>query len=524
MGVWSLYFLAKVGLYYGRLIDLHWIANFALAVALAWPLPQAKARVLRNALAVPLALLLLYYDSHLPAWPQLLDDAAALSNFRAGYLLELMGRAVSLRWLAAFAALVLAYALLRRRLRFATFAFLGLAAAAVFPLPPLAPAPLEASAFMRAGEQAEPSAELSPAQLDAALEAFYGAEHGLTVRLARAGSARFDLVLLSVCSLSDDDLDYTHMREAPFLRRFDIFFRQFNSAATYSGPALLRLLHGACGQTAQPELYSATASDACYLFRGLAAAGYRPALLLNHDGQFDHFAEQLRVQGGLGISPEDNRGTPVAMTSFDGTPLRADAEVLARWWTKHQHDEGHNALLYNTISLHDGNRVPGLAAANSIESYGPRLRRLFADLNRFIDLVEASGRPTAIVLIPEHGAALRADAVQIAGVREIPTPAITTVPAAVKLVGFPALAGASGLPLVVDKPSSYLALTALIAGLMQLGPQHATPASLQALVHQLPQTLWVAENNGTVLFRRGGRNYLRSPRGEWTPLESALKP
>ncbi|HYA66498.1 MAG TPA: cellulose biosynthesis protein BcsG, partial [Burkholderiaceae bacterium] len=254
------------------------------------------------------------------------------------------------------------------------------------------------------------------------------------------------------------------------------------------------------------------------------ATGYQPALLLNHDGRFDHFAEQLRMEGGLGIVPEDNAAARIVMTAFDGSPLRSDSDALSQWWARHRRDEGHYALLYNTISLHDGNRINGQANTNSDATYGARLRRLLADLGRFIDLVQASGRPTVIVLIPEHGAALHSDALQIAGLRELPTRAITNVPVAVKLVGMPAVKPAGEAPLFIDKPSSYLALTALVAGLTQLQSTGASPAELASLVRALPATLWVAENNGTVLLRRGPRSYLRSPVGEWTDFTGATNP
>jgi cellulose synthase operon protein YhjU len=306
------------------------------------------------------------------------------------------------------------------------------------------------------------------------------------------------------------------MQDDPLLARFDIVFRQFNSAATYSGPAVLRLLHGTCGQTAQRELYSGTATDDCYLFRNLTAAGYRPALLLNHDGHFDHFAEQMRMQGGIGADPLDNHGAPVTMTAFDGSAVRSDFDVLSQWRREHERDDAHGVLLYNTITLHDGTRAPGMSN-NSLESYAPRLRRLFTDLGRFLDEIEATGRPTVVVLIPEHGAALRGDAVQVSGLRELPTPAITTVPAAVKLIGF-AAAPHADKPLVVEQPSSYLTLTALIAGLAQGGPAKTSRGSLQSLLPALPSVPWVAENENTVLMRQGARAYLRSPNGQWAEL------
>jgi len=525
MGAWSLYFLAKLALYAGRAIGLHWLANLLFAAALAWPIRAGRARRARAVLALPLALALLYWDSYLPPFTRLLDQAGALGEFRADYLFELLRRFVSLSWLLGGAALVLAYVLLAHRVRFATWVFAGLGAAALLPAP-RAPAPApEADRYVRAGEAgpgamgappatgARAAAPLDAAQLDAGLAAYLGGEHGKTISFTRAGTPKFDIVLLSVCSLSDDDLDFVHMREDPLLARFDIRFGRFNSAATYSGPAVLRLLHGTCGQTAQRELYSGTAADDCYLFRNLAAAGYRPALLLNHDGRFDRFAEQLRMQGGIGADPLDNRGAPVALTAFDGSPVRADFDELALWWRQHSADPDHNVLLYNTITLHDGTRGPGLSS-NSVESYAPRLRRLFADLGRFLDLVEAGGRPTVVVLVPEHGAALRGDAVQVAGLRELPTPAITTVPAAVKLIGFPAFPhGAEALR--IDTPSSYLTLTALLAGLAQGGPAGTSRASVQRLLPALPHVQWVAENENTVLLRRDGHSYLRTPAGQW---------
>jgi cellulose synthase operon protein YhjU len=523
MGVWSLYFLAKLALYYERVIGLHLWLNLAFAAALAWPIQASRARQLRTALAIPAGLALFYLDARLPSWQRLLEQMAALGNFRAGYLWELAQRVLVPAWIAAALALVLAYVLLAHRVRFATFVFAGLAIAAIVP-PPAPPAPPpDASRYVRAGDPVPESAapELSGPQLNGELAAFYGSEHGKRVSFARAGIPRFDLILLSVCSLSDDDLDLVHLRDAPFLDRFDIVFRHFNSAATYSGPAVLRLLHGSCGQTPQSELYAGTAADDCYLFRNLAAAGYRPALLLNHDGHFDDFAGQLRMQGGLGVDPLDNRSAPVAMSAFDGSPVRADFELLQHWWLARENERGdgrYRALLYNTISLHDGNRVPGLAGS-SRDTYAPRLRRLFSDLGRFIDLVEASGHPTVLVLIPEHGAALRGDAFQVAGLRELPTRAITTVPAAVKLIGFaPDLRGAA--PIVVDRASSYLDLTTLIAGLMQGGPAGTTAASLRQLLAALPPTAWVAENAGTLLLHEGGRDYLRAPSGEWSIFDA----
>ena len=42
-------------------------------------------------------------------------------------------------------------------------------------------------------------------------------------------------------------MDFVGQRDNPFLKRFDVLFTNFNSAASYSGPASLRVLHGTCG-------------------------------------------------------------------------------------------------------------------------------------------------------------------------------------------------------------------------------------------------------------------------------------
>jgi len=524
MGAWSLYFLAKLGLYYGHGIGLHWLLNLLLAAALAWPLQRPAWRRARAVLALPAAVALLYADSYLPPPAQLFDRAGALGDFRAGYLLELAQRALPLPALLAAALMVLLYFLLQHRLRFATLAFAGLLSAAVLPPAPAAPAaPADARAngpedAADAPEAAADSAApLSAARLDAALQAYYDSQRGKAVSFARAGAARFDLVLLNICSLSRDDLDFEHAQDAPLLARFDIVFTRFNSAATYSGPAVLRLLHGTCGQAPQAALYSGTAADSCYLFRNLADAGYEPALLLNHDGRFGHFAQELRDSGGVGAEPLDNRAAPVAMQAFDGSPVRSDFALLSQWWQRGAGADAHRALLYNTITLHDGNRLPGAGGGDSRASYAPRLRTLLADLGRFLDLVEASGRPTVVVLIPEHGAALRGDAAQVPGLRELPTRAITQVPVAVKLIGLEGV-GHGGPPLRVDRPASYLSLTTLIAGLNAVDGAAGGRSGLEHLLRALPATQWVAENEGTVLFHAGGRDYLRTPAGEWSEL------
>ncbi|HRL99841.1 MAG TPA: cellulose biosynthesis protein BcsG, partial [Acidovorax sp.] len=103
------------------------------------------------------------------------------------------------------------------------------------------------------------------------------------------------------------------------------------------------------------------------------------------------------------------------MQNFDGSPIYNDHALLSQWWKKRSAQGGGApvALYYNTISLHDGNRVPGMNSRSSLDTYKPRLAQLMADFDKFITELESAGRPVVVVLVPEHGASLRGDKIQI---------------------------------------------------------------------------------------------------------------
>lgn len=530
MGHWSLFLLAKLGLYAGGRMGLDALANLAFVAWLllprwiagpAWAQRRGLQRLHLGA-SVLLALALAYHDSHWPPPARLLQQWPELSTFSSAYWLELAARLWSWPLLAALLAGALAYGGLRRRLRMGTLALAGLLAALLLPVPGSG----DARAPAAPGIEVEPRA-LPLAQVEAALAAHYDDEQHRRVRLPRAAQQlpRFDLVFLSVCSLAWDDLDQVGLRGAALLQRLDVLFRRFNSAASYSGPAVLRLLQGSCGHVPQAGLYRGVAPE-CQLFRNLEEAGYDSALLLNHDGRFGHFATQLQGEGGFPHPPEPLGDEPVRMHSFDGTPIHDDYARLSRWWQQRVQRAGSSpfALLYNTITLHDGNRVPGLEGRSSLQTYRPRAERLLADLLRFLDLVEASGRPTVVVLVPEHGAAVRGDPWQIAGMREFPLPRITHVPAGLALLGFGPRRPPSQGPVVVEQVASYTSLVALVAALLHGDTGATGREQLQAVARALPPVEWVAENDDALVLARAGQVFLRSAGSGWRLLPSAKAP
>jgi cellulose synthase operon protein YhjU len=172
------------------------------------------------------------------------------------------------------------------------------------------------------------------------------------------------------------------------------------------------------------------------------------------------------------------------------------------------------ALYYNTVSMHDGNRLPN-SNLTSLQSYPIRLTRLLGDIDRLTDLIAHSGRKAVVIFVPEHGAALRGDAGQISGLREIPTPRIIDVPVGVKLIGLPAGKEPPGHAISIDTPTSYLALAQLMSNLVANSPFKADAPALQQYAHDLPQTRMVGENENTVTMDTANGYVIHTPDGVW---------
>jgi cellulose synthase operon protein YhjU len=518
MGYWSIYFLIKLGLFYRDFINFHWLANLAFAIALLIPLASAKLQIARKIIALPVAISLFYYDSWLPPISRVFSQAGNLSKFDSHYLHELLGRFINLWALASFILLLTGFLLLRHRLRFATLAILGILSV------PLISQLSSAKSYFSSGTQTAQVDMSSQAKLDPAaqLKAFFTAERGKHVSFPSIANstAPFDVVFLHVCSLSWDDMEYVGEGSAPLLNRFDVVFRHFNSAASYSGPATLRLFHSNCGQLPHKQLYD-NGSQRCNLFHNFELAGFDVHGLLNHDGHFDQFSAMVQGQSGISAKLEDNHFAPIAMHSFDDTPIYDDLALLTKWWSQQQAHTKPLALYYNTITLHDGNRTPNLESRSSLDTFKPRLDKLMSDFDQFISFLQSQGKPIVVVLVPEHGAALRGDKMQISGMREIPNPKITQVPMAIKLIGFKGKFGnTEQKPLQVDKPMSYLALSTLLGDFIADSPFAENGGRpLAERVQILPTTPFVSENEDIVVMARGKEYQMGSQDGTWVDYQ-----
>ncbi|WP_368865303.1 cellulose biosynthesis protein BcsG [Stenotrophomonas maltophilia] len=518
---WNLYFLSKVVLAWMGALDLKILPNLLFLAALLVPLPWRWARITRTVVAVPVAVVLYYQDTWWPPFQRLLAQPGVL-DFSADYWLELAQRFINWQMVAVLVLLVVAYLLLKPWLRITTLSVLGMLGMAVVALP--LPAGLNwgtSQATAATGGADAAAGALAPASnetLNAWLAAFYQQQSGLkTVFPAPASAAPFDVIILNICSLAWSDLDEVGMRQNTLLDHMDLIFDDFNSATAYSGPAAIRLLRASCGQTSHTALFDPVPAE-CQLFSNLQRLGFQSELAMNHDGHFDNFIGELSQYGGLQARPMDISAFPRALVAFDKSPLRRDGDVLNAWWKQRQAEQAQQvALFYNTISLHDGNRIVGADGRANAADYKARAQMVLGDMAGFVEAVERSGRRAMIVVVPEHGAALHGDRMQIPGMREIPSPSITHVPVGVKLVGMGT--PASGGPRHVPEPSSYLALSELVSRVYALNAQSPSGArDWDSLLQGLPRTPSVSENEGAKVIDYGGKPWLQLQGSQaWNP-------
>ncbi|MDP9582996.1 cellulose biosynthesis protein BcsG [Burkholderia ambifaria] len=513
MTFWNLYFILKFALFATGHLQPLWLANlaFALALAASAPVRQRGWRIVRQLVAIAIAVPLLARELHAPPLARLAEAAREVSTFRLDYWMELLPRLLPPVLVLTVVGVLIVYFIVNRWVRVATFV---LAVLIVMPL-------WQAGNGLMARVVAPPQQQVGstggrsdqPEDHNAALATFRAQESQRQVafgHLPTDPSAQFDVIVLHICSLSWDDLDAAKVRNHPMLSHFDYLFNNFSTAASYSGPAAIRVLRASCGQEAHADLYKG-APQQCYLFSQLASAGYTVQSLLNHDGHFDNFLQVIHDNIGVPDAPMiPNTAAPVAMHAFDGTAIKDDYGTLANWYAQRASVPGPVALYYNTISLHDGNRVVGSPLA-SIDSYPQRANKLMSDFDRLADLIAQSGRRAVIVFVPEHGAALRGDKNQVAGLREIPTPRIVHGPVGVRLVGF---TGNHGQTTVIDQPTSFLALSQLLSNLVSNSP-FKPGTTLAQYAADLPRTRMVGENEGTVTMQTSAGYAVKTPDGVW---------
>ncbi len=528
LGAWNYYFLLKFVLLWQGYLNFDALSNLIFAAVLLFPLPSLRVHRWRQWIALPFGLALLYHDTWLPGWRSIVSQGADVTGFSMGYLLELADRFINWQWIGVGFALLVGYLFVSQWIRLTTFtvaallwvnlSFLVTPFFASKPVTAAVQPTVTAQPVAASGTDNKVNGPPTDANLSAYLEQFYQNESRRTVRFPDALPADaqpFDLLVINICSLAWADLDAVNLSTSPLWSRFDYVFSNFNSATAYSGPASIRLLRASCGQPSHHNLYQ-SAGQQCYLFDDLARLGFTSQLAMDHTGEFGNYIGNLRDDADMKSPLMSQAGLGHELTSFDGSPIFNDGQLFTRW-LENQEKAGtaRTATFFNLIPLHDGNRYVG---SNKSADYRSRATTLLNNLNTFMDQLEKSGRKVMLVVVPEHGAALVGDKMQISGLRDIPSPGITHIPVGVKFFGIQAPHSAS--PMKIDAPSSYLAIAEMVSRAVD-GKVFTSPSmDWKTFSANLPQTPLVSENENAVVMEYQGKVYIRLNGGGWVPYPS----
>lgn len=352
--------------------------------------------------------------------------------------------------------------------------------------------------------------------IEAYLNTFLEKEKSRIIRYPEAlpeNFAPFDILIVNICSMAIDDIDAVKQDNHQIFAKFDLRFDSFNSVSSYSTPATLRLLRANCGQETESTMYARARSE-CNILTSLEQLGYQTKVFFDHNGVYGDYLKTLGELGALPQKLYPQSSLNIQYNSFDGSPIYSDASVFRAYVEDAQKSSGLNLGFMNLISLHDGNRLPGM---NKAEGYGPRVQKMLNDLNYLVEEIEKSGRKTLLIVIPEHGAAIRGDKMQIARLREIPTKKITRVPAMIKFFGINEDTAVKE-QITIHGNYSFMSLSEIIKRSIEnnvFSESNAT-SSIEELSQDLPQQAYISESTNAYYMNYAGKDFYKLKGDEWT--------
>ncbi len=534
LGLWNVYFICKFFLTQLGYLRLELLANVAFFCFLLLPANSKVARFFKQLIAVVCGIALLWSESWLPGPQSILANASGITGFSVNYVLQLIWDFINWRMVFAGCAIILIYYAARDFIRVTAVTGVWLLALVVAPFfgsstgqqSNLVPQATTAKAGVAVGDPAATLAaakgtaqgEVTSEEIDKWYQTFIAYEKDRIAKFPDSIQPKdtpFDIVILNICSLSTDDLIAANLINNRTFNQFNIRFDHFNSATSYSGPAALRLLNGACGQPSHEALYD-TRRPECEIMNRLDSLGFKQHLFLDHSGVYDNYLNAMRTQAGL-TAPFERRRYPVRYVSFNDEEIADTLSVFRHWRSVVNKEKAKRTVsLFNFIALHDGNRRPG---KSRWEEFEPRARAFINALDVFISDLQKSKRKVMLVIVPEHGAAVRGDRIQTPRLRDIPSRRITQVPVMVKFFGLNKL---PKTPVHVTSDTSYLALTTLIGRVIETNyfskPEGAVP--IADLVNDLPTTHMVSENAQAMVLEYKGKDYLKMSKGSWRPYDA----
>ena len=515
MGVWNFYFLAKIFLCFRGAIGFDLLTNILLAGFLLIPFYFKKyfharaARFAHLTIGVIFAAAVFWRDSFFPPFFQSLAFVTSdVTRPTLAYAVSFLLGYWSLPAVAALIALFgVTYLTRKRDYRMEPLVVLGILATGISHYSALSHVEKAVSVFFE--KQAD-------------------SRNIVTIEPAPQAASPFDILFFHICSMSWADLRAAGLDDHPFFSEFDLLLSQFNTVSSHSGPSMLRLLRSPCGQASHQKLYERP-PDECSLIESLKRVGYKPYAMFNHKGKSSEPMAQELIDMGRGPSLEEFDNVPVDHLSYAGDPVFDNFELLKAWWNRRlSNGETRAMLYYNTMSLHVGAHFEGepqwWLQKNLVGRYNTRATKTFDQITRFIRVLQNSGRPIMLFMVPEHGAALVGNRLQVADLREIPLPQITMVPVGVKFI-----AGRKSevFQRKIHTPTSYTAIAHLAREAI-LNWRDSRSISFLSTFESLPETPFLAETGRARVVPFNGKLYYQWTNNwannRWQEIEPDLYP
>lgn len=521
LGIWNIYFIIKLILFINGVIEFNFLRNIAFIAFLFIPTPNRVLSILQQVVAIPIAGYLFYDDSYLPPISRALAQAEQLSKFDLGYLFELLTRFVSLNFVLILLITTVFYFMFYKILRInvlvlCAIVYLQLANSNLSLSRVNKTVGNVAAAEVNTTDSSKPTLI---EQLNNYKNEFFTKQSDLKITINKelAVKNEFDILILNICSLAWDDVKYLKQENHKLFKEFDIIFDHFNSATSYSGPAVIRLLQANCGQKSHTDYLTNKSDPQCSLLENLRSVGFDVELILNHDGVFDNFLSLIKEKGGMDANPVQYKLNPYLL-NFDNSEIYRDSDVFSHWLqNREQHKENKKFTFYNTISLHDGVHFENSMQLKSSETYEQRLTALLDDMYAILDALKKSNRPIVVLFVPEHGANMRGDKMQISGMRELPSPVVTNVPVGLKVIGNNMQR--IGEQKHVTQQSSFFAIAHLVKQLLEQDVFSKNEFDPEKLLTNLPETPMLSENDGSIVLQYNKNYYYSFNNDEWVKYD-----
>ena len=223
LGLWNVYFIGKFALAYTGYLRLDLLLNAAFFLFVLIPVKGKWLHRLHAFVALVLGISLLWSESWLPGPQSILANQSGITGFSVNYVVQLAWDFINFRMVGWGFVILLVYYLLRDFVRVTTITALYLVFLIVQPFF-MAPAPVRTQPAVvaeatpktpdeilkQASTGTTTDAVVPPEEVETWYKTFLDYEKERVAQLPAGIGAKdtpFDIILINICTLSNDDLE-----------------------------------------------------------------------------------------------------------------------------------------------------------------------------------------------------------------------------------------------------------------------------------------------------------------------------